>query len=99
MQAFALVRARRPELQLVVAGAPVSWATEDLAADGVPRARLRGRLGPARPLYRGAAALAYPSLFEGFGMPVAEAMASGRAPVVTSSHPSLDDAAGNAAIQ
>ena len=97
VQAFALVRARRPELQLVVAGAPVSWATEDLAADGV---RALGFVPdsdlPA--LYRGAAALAYPSLFEGFGMPVVEAMASGT-PVVTSSHPSLDDAAGDAAIR
>ena len=49
-------------------------------------------------LYRGAAAFAYPSRFEGFGLPIAEAMASGT-PVVASSHPSLDDAAGNAALR
>jgi glycosyltransferase involved in cell wall biosynthesis len=49
-------------------------------------------------LYRGAAVFAYPSLFEGFGMPVLEAMACGT-PVVASSHASLDEACGDAAIR
>jgi glycosyltransferase involved in cell wall biosynthesis len=49
-------------------------------------------------LYRGASVLAYPSLLEGFGIPVVEAMACGT-PVVTSTHPSLDDAAGDAAVR
>jgi glycosyltransferase involved in cell wall biosynthesis len=48
--------------------------------------------------YRGAAAVVYPSRFEGFGMPVVEAMACG-VPVVASSHPSLDDACGDAALR
>jgi len=49
-------------------------------------------------LYRGAAVVAYPSRFEGFGIPILEAMASG-VPVVASSHPSLDEAAGDAALR
>lgn len=97
VEAFALVRARRPDLQLVVAGAPVSWAEHDVEGEGV---RALGYVPDADlpALYRGAAALVYPSLFEGFGIPVVDAMASG-IPVVASSHPSLDDAAGDAAVR
>jgi glycosyltransferase involved in cell wall biosynthesis len=49
-------------------------------------------------LYRGAAVFVYPSRFEGFGIPILEAMASG-VPVVASSHPSLDEACGDAAVR
>jgi glycosyltransferase involved in cell wall biosynthesis len=85
------------ELALAVVGA-AGWGSQPaLDAPGIVR------LGYASPedlpgLYRGARVVVYPSLFEGFGMPVVEAMACG-VPVVASSHPSLDEACGDAAIR
>jgi len=58
--------------------------------DRVPREQL-----PA--LYRGADALLFPSLLEGFGLPLLEAMASGT-PVVTSGRSSMPEVAGPAAV-
>jgi glycosyltransferase involved in cell wall biosynthesis len=97
VEAHALVRARRPDLELVVAGAPVQWATQELAGEGVTALGFVPDEQLPR-LYRGASVLAYPSLFEGFGMPVVEAMACGT-PVVASSHASLDEACGDAAVR
>ena len=93
VQAFELVRARRPELELVVAGA---GPDEPLPA-GVTMLGYTPTKEIVR-LHRGAAVFAYPSLYEGFGMPIVEAMASGT-PVVSSSHPSLDEASGDAAVR
>jgi glycosyltransferase involved in cell wall biosynthesis len=48
-------------------------------------------------LYAGATAFVFPSLYEGFGLPVVEAMAWGT-PVITSSVSSLPEVAGDAAV-
>src|SRR5262249_6237123 len=80
----------------VVGGA--GWGEQPaLNGPGVPRLGFLSHEELAR-WYRGAAVVVYPSRFEGFGMPVVEAMASG-VPVVASSHPSLDEACGDAAVR
>jgi glycosyltransferase involved in cell wall biosynthesis len=79
-------------------------AAMGLLGDGLVLAALGdGGLGFVRDdelpaLYRGAEVFAYPSRFEGFGIPVIEAMACG-VPCVVSSHPSLDEACGDAAVR
>jgi glycosyltransferase involved in cell wall biosynthesis len=85
------------DLALAVAGA-AGWGDQpSLDAPGVVRLGFTPHTDlPA--LYRGASVFVYPSLFEGFGMPVLEAMACG-VPCVVSSHPSLDEACGDAAVR
>ena len=91
----------RRDFDLVVAG-PLGWNSERMAARlRAPEAGLR-YLGyvpeedlPA--LIAGAAMLLYPSFYEGFGFPVAQAMAAGT-PVVTSNGSSLAEIAGDAAL-
>ena len=88
-EAFALVRQRQPGLELVLTG------YEGPAPEGV---RVLGRV-PADELarlYRTAAALVFPSLYEGFGQPPLEAMACG-CPVAASNVTSLPEVLGDAA--
>jgi glycosyltransferase involved in cell wall biosynthesis len=101
IQAAGALRARWPRLELVLAGRP-GWMAEPILAqareqpdrvrilDYVPEADLAG-------LYSGAQVFVFPSLYEGFGFPVLEAMACGT-PVVCSNTSSLPEVAGEAAL-
>ena len=85
------------ELALAVAGGSGWGAQPELGVPGVVRLGWVDDDELAR-LYRGASAFVFPSRFEGFGIPIVEAMASG-VPVVASSHPSMDEACGDAAVR
>jgi glycosyltransferase involved in cell wall biosynthesis len=91
------------ELKLVVVGAEKRGGDEVRSA--VRRLGLEQRVELAGHverdklaiLYRGAACLVFPSRYEGFGLPVLEAMASGT-PVVAASAGAVPEVAGDAAI-
>ena len=89
--------------QLVIAG-KAGWRAGSLVAtlragDASERVRWLDYVDAhdMRPLYQGAAGFVFPSLYEGFGMPVLEAFASG-VPVITSCMTSLPEVAGDAAL-
>ncbi len=92
-EAFAVLRRDNPSLRLVLTG---SQHYGQVLPAGV---EARGRVSTTElvRLYRTAAALVYPSLYEGFGMPVIEAMGTG-CPVASSNASSLPEVCGDAAI-
>ncbi|HET6172431.1 MAG TPA: glycosyltransferase family 1 protein [Gaiellales bacterium] len=93
-EAFSLLRAQDPALRLVLTGGALD-GLGPLPA-GVESRGLVER-GELRELYRTAAALVFPSLYEGFGLPPLEAMASG-CPVAASRAGSLPEVCGDAAV-
>lgn len=86
---------------LVLAG-PEGWRSEELGTElsrpGPGTVVRTGRLSEPDldALYRGADLVAYVSLYEGFGLPVVEAMARG-VPVLASTTPAVAETAGDAA--
>jgi glycosyltransferase involved in cell wall biosynthesis len=87
---------------LVLAG-PVGWKFEaleaELALGGAGTIVRTGSLDPAEldAMYRGAAAFVYPSLFEGFGLPVLEAIGRG-VPTIAADIPSIREVSADAAL-
>ena len=104
----ALLLARRhfgalPALSLVLVGADLGvgeglrlLATRSGAADAVIQLGSVAE-GQLKALYRGAIAFVYPSLYEGFGLPLLEAMISG-VPVIASRAGSIPEVVGDAAL-
>jgi glycosyltransferase involved in cell wall biosynthesis len=103
LDAFATVRDRLPH-RLVLAGKMRGFGTDDDAviqqAEALgDRVRFAGEVSDIelRALYAGASALVLPSLYEGFGLPVLEAMQLG-CPVLASTAASLPEVGGDAAL-
>jgi glycosyltransferase involved in cell wall biosynthesis len=91
-EAFEQLRRRRPELRLVLTGTGLERLSPPpgvISRGRIPRDQLAS-------LYRRASALVFPSLYEGFGQPPLEAMASGL-PVASSTAGALPEVCGNAA--
>jgi len=102
VRAYRRAAVRLPH-SLVLVG-PVGWRSQrlhrELAVRGPGRVLLTGRV-PAEDLdalYRGADAFCYPSLYEGFGLPVLEAMARG-VPSIVADAASLPEVTGDAALR
>lgn len=103
LRAFARVSQAHPALRFVVVG-PLGWKYAEILRE-MERPELTGRVArlgyvpesdlPA--LYSHATAFVYPSLYEGFGLPVVEAMACGT-PVITSNGSSMAEIGEDAAL-
>lgn len=91
------LRRYKPEVSLVLVGNPSVTEIENLREPGL---HIIGPLNDKaiKSLLSKALALVYPSLYEGFGLPVLEAMSVG-APVITSKDPAISEVAGGAALQ
>jgi glycosyltransferase involved in cell wall biosynthesis len=103
IQAFAKVHPLFPSLNLVHAG-PLGWMYENILLEvdkcGISNCVMflgRVPIDDLVALYNAAEVFVYPSLYEGFGLPVLEAMSCG-CPVVTSKTSSLPEIVGDAAI-
>lgn len=102
MKAFALCVRERPGVELVIAGRGDSFRSLKTLArrlDVAGRVRFAGPLSHAEMLglLHGAQALIFPSLVEGFGLPVLEAMSAG-CPVIASRVPAIVEVAEDAAL-
>ncbi|NHT78043.1 glycosyltransferase family 4 protein [Rhizobiaceae bacterium CRRU44] len=102
LRAWAIAqRALDPDIALVVSGnLGRAHVFGDVAAlPDVPRTKLIGYVDEAHmgPLMAGAQAFLFPSLYEGFGLPIVEAMAC-NTPVLTASATATGEIAGNAAM-
>lgn len=103
VKAYARFRAESPhDLKLVFTGER-TWAAAETSAliDRLGLAEHvidlgKSPVGELPMLYSGATALVYPSLWEGFGLPIVEAMAAGT-PVITSNNSSMAEIGGSAA--
>lgn len=103
LRAFARIASAVDDIELVITGGR-GWRNEAFEVelerlDLAGRVRLTGFVSEERlvDLYAGAACFLFPSLAEGFGLPVIEAMACG-APVITGNRTSLPEVAGEAAL-
>ena len=100
LQAYRRLTTRGLSMPLVVAGR-VGWAygraLDELREE--PGVRLLGHVDDStlRALYRSASALAFPSVYEGFGLPLLEAFAEGL-PAVVGASGGLPELAGDAAL-
>jgi glycosyltransferase involved in cell wall biosynthesis len=87
-----------PEGALLVVAGPRGWEDDPILRRAGDQVRFLGRVSDRElaGLYRLCTVFCYPSLYEGFGLPVLEALQAG-APVVTSNVSSLPEVAGDAA--
>jgi glycosyltransferase involved in cell wall biosynthesis len=101
IEAYKILTSQFPEMALIICG-KMGWGEEVekwKIGNGNGEIKFLGYVpkGDLACLYQGAECFVYPSLYEGFGLPVLDAMASG-CPVVTSNISSLPEVSGDAGI-